>query len=70
MFGASKPERNTMRKKITREFAAACTDQQLHCLLHSLFNQLADRHLDAAGRHCCHASVQVVRSALAVLPPR
>jgi hypothetical protein len=26
--------------------------------------------MDAQGRHCCHASVQVVRRALAVLPPR
>lgn len=59
-----------MLKTITREFAAACTDQQLHCLLHSLFNQLADRRLDARGRNCCHASIQVVHRALAVLPPR
>jgi hypothetical protein len=26
--------------------------------------------MGAQGRHCCHASVQVVRRALAVLPPR
>jgi hypothetical protein len=25
--------------------------------------------MGAQGRHCCHASVQVVRRALAVLPP-
>lgn len=59
-----------MLKKITHEFAAACTDQQLHCILHSLFNHLADRHMGAQDRRCCHASVQVVRRALAVLPPR
>lgn len=50
-----------MLKKITRDFAAACTDQQLHSLLHSLFNQLADRHLDHDDRHCCHGSIQTVR---------
>jgi hypothetical protein len=26
--------------------------------------------MGAQDRHCCHASVQVVRRALAVLPPR
>lgn len=47
--------------KITPSFAKACGTQDLHCLLHRLFNHLAERDLDEADRHSCHASIQIVR---------
>lgn len=51
--------------KVTREFAAACTNNELHCLLHKLFNHLSDRTRNRAAQHCCHASIQAVRTELA-----
>ena len=50
--------------KITREFAAACTDQELHSMLHRLFNELADQTLSRAERQGCHASIQAIRTEL------
>jgi|GEM_PF-4279836 len=50
--------------KVTREFAAACTNQELHCLLYRLFNQMADETLTRAERLGSHASIQAVRTEL------
>ncbi len=50
--------------KITREFAAASTNQELRCLLYRLFNDVADVTLSKAEQHCCHASIQAVRTEL------
>ena len=50
--------------KITREFAAACTNQELHSMLYRLFNELADQTLSRAEQHGCHASIQAVRTEL------
>lgn len=49
---------------VTREFAAACTNQELHSMLHRLFNELADHTLSKAQQHGCHASIQAVRTEL------
>jgi hypothetical protein len=51
--------------KVTREFAAACTNQELSGLLYTLFNQLSDAHLSNPARACCHASLQAVRTEMA-----
>lgn len=51
--------------KITPSFAKACTSQDLHCLLHRLFNHLAERDLDHIDRQCCLVSIDTVRSELA-----
>lgn len=51
--------------KVSREFAAACTNPELHSLLHRLFNQLADETLCRAQQQSCHASIQAVRTELA-----
>lgn len=51
--------------KITPSFAKACKSQDLHCLLHRLFNHLAERDLDHIDRQCCLASIDTVRSELA-----
>lgn len=50
--------------KITREFAAACTNQELHSMLYRLFNELADHTRCRAEQHGCHASIQAVRTEL------
>lgn len=54
-----------MIKNVTRDFASACSKDQLHQMLHSLFNQLADKTLDQTARRCCHASIDVCRKQLA-----
>lgn len=51
--------------KVSREFAAACPNPELHSLLYRLFNQLADETLCRAQQHSCHASIQTVRTELA-----
>lgn len=50
--------------KISREFAAASTNQELRGLLYRLFNELADVTLNKAEQHGCHASIQAVRAEL------
>lgn len=50
--------------KVTREFAAACTNRELDTLLYRLFNELAQETLSKAQQHCCHASIQAVRTEL------
>jgi len=51
--------------KITREFAAAFTNQELHSMLYRLVNELADHTRSRAEQHGCHASIQAVRTELA-----
>lgn len=50
--------------KITREFAAASTNQALQSMLYCLFNELANATLSKAQQQACHASIQAVRAEL------
>jgi hypothetical protein len=50
--------------KVTREFAAACTNQELQSMLYCLFNELACITRSKAEQHGCHASIQAVRAEL------
>lgn len=50
--------------KVTREFAAACTNQELHSMLYRIFNDLADHTRCKAEQHTCHASIQAIRCEL------
>lgn len=51
-------------RKISREFAASCTNRELHSLLYTLFNQLAESTRSKAQQQACHASLQAVRCEL------
>lgn len=51
--------------KVSRSFAAACSKRELHCLLHGLFNKLAEDTLKADDRKCCLVSIQTCRTELA-----
>lgn len=64
MVGASPQRKDNPMLKITREFAAASTNQELQSMLYCLFNELADTTLSKAQQHGCHASIQAVRAEL------
>lgn len=51
--------------KVSSEFAASCSNHELHCLLRTLFNTLSDTTLPQPERHCCGGSIQTVRKELA-----
>lgn len=62
--GASPQPEGPSMIKISREFAAASTNQELHGLLYHLFNALAVHTRNKAEIHGCHASIQAVRCEL------
>lgn len=64
MVGASVNRKDNPMLKVTREFAAASTNQELQSMLYRLFNELADTTRSKAEQHSCHASIQAVRTEL------
>ncbi len=49
---------------ITREFASACTNQDLQSMLCRLFNELANQTLTRAEQQSVHASIRAIRTEL------
>jgi hypothetical protein len=49
---------------ITREFASACTKQDLQSMLCRLFNELANQTLTRAEQQSVHASIRAIRTEL------